>query len=146
VTDPRKLAEDTLRQWGTTGNIPLNSETLARELLKVLDERDIAKEQHANTLNRLLSERAERDRLERERDEAREQRDCAGERADSTAALNRDLTAERDRLAEALRTICTTNDSGPWIEVYRKAGDGYEGLQAIARAALASLSKPDGGA
>lgn len=44
--------------------------------------------------------------------------------------------AERDRLAEALRVIAGPWDTGPWIEVYRAAGGGYEGLQAIARAAL----------
>jgi len=41
-----------------------------------------------------------------------------------------------DRLQGALRAICQTNDSGPWIEVYREHGGGYEGLQAIAEAAL----------
>jgi hypothetical protein len=44
--------------------------------------------------------------------------------------------ADRDRLAAALKAICQTTDSGPWIAVYREVGGGYEGLQAIARAAL----------
>ena len=46
------------------------------------------------------------------------------------------LREERDRLAGALKAICTSNDSGTWIEVYRKHGGGYEGLQAIAESAL----------
>lgn len=37
---------------------------------------------------------------------------------------------------EALRTIRGPADSGPFIDAYRKAGGGYEGLQAIAREAL----------
>ena len=41
-----------------------------------------------------------------------------------------------NRLENALRAICTANDSGPWIDVYREAGGGYEGLQAIAERAL----------
>jgi hypothetical protein len=41
-----------------------------------------------------------------------------------------------DRLREALRTIAGPEDRGPWIMVYRDAGGGYEGLQAIARVAL----------
>lgn len=36
----------------------------------------------------------------------------------------------------ALLAICQTNDSGPWIDAYRAAGGGYEGLQAIARTAM----------
>ena len=51
------------------------------------------------------------------------------------AELSR-LREERDRLAGALKAICTSNDSGTWIEVYRKHGGGYEGLQAIAESAL----------
>jgi hypothetical protein len=39
---------------------------------------------------------------------------------------------------DALKAICTTSDSGPWIDVYRAAGGGYEGLQAIAERALAA--------
>ena len=47
------------------------------------------------------------------------------------------LLAEIERLRAALKAICTTEDSGAWIEgVYRPAGGGYEGLQAIAAAAL----------
>ena len=37
---------------------------------------------------------------------------------------------------EALETIVGPADSGRFIGVYRKAGGGYAGLQAIARAAL----------
>jgi hypothetical protein len=39
-------------------------------------------------------------------------------------------------LEAALKAICTTNDQGYWIEVYRAAGGGYQGLQAIAEKAL----------
>jgi hypothetical protein len=46
------------------------------------------------------------------------------------------MHAELDRLRSALQTIRGPEDRGPWIEVYRAAGGGYEGLQAIARAAL----------
>ncbi len=52
------------------------------------------------------------------------------------------IRAERERIAflerqlavarNALTAICRTSDSGPWIEVYRAAGGGYGGLQAIA--------------
>ena len=41
-----------------------------------------------------------------------------------------------NEMYEALRFICTTNDSGPWIDVYRRAGGGYEGLQAVAAACI----------
>ncbi len=41
-----------------------------------------------------------------------------------------------DHLVDALRAIAGPEDSGPWMEIYREAGGGYEGLQAIARAAL----------
>jgi hypothetical protein len=44
--------------------------------------------------------------------------------------------AENERLQEALRVIRGPEDRGPWIEIYRAAGGGYEGLQAIAEAAL----------
>jgi len=47
-----------------------------------------------------------------------------------------DLHAENERLREALRVIRGPEDSGPWIEIYRAAGGGYEGLQAIAEVAL----------
>jgi hypothetical protein len=43
---------------------------------------------------------------------------------------------ERNILQSGLHAICTTGDSGPWIDVYRKAGGGYEGLQKIAEEAL----------
>jgi hypothetical protein len=68
MNDPRKLAEDYIAYHEGRGDWPVQtphmdySIALARKLLKALDKRDIAKEQHANTLNRLLSERAERDR------------------------------------------------------------------------------------
>ena len=41
-----------------------------------------------------------------------------------------------DRLEDALSAIVGPEDNGAWIEVYREAGGGYEGLQAIAREAL----------
>ena len=41
-----------------------------------------------------------------------------------------------EQLEAALRTIRGPEDRGPWIEIYREAGGGYGGLQAIARAAL----------
>lgn len=46
------------------------------------------------------------------------------------------LEAERDRLRAALEAIRGPADSGPFIDAYRAAGGGYEGLQAIAREAL----------
>jgi hypothetical protein len=46
------------------------------------------------------------------------------------------LRSEHDRFKAALQTIRGPEDRGPWIEVYREAGGGYEGLQAIARVAL----------
>jgi hypothetical protein len=60
---------------------------------------------------------------------------------EASAALKVDVRAEAaeatlTRYRNALEAICQTNDSGPWIEVYRQVGGGYEGLQAIARAAL----------
>ncbi len=42
---------------------------------------------------------------------------------------------------EALDAICGPRDSGPFMDVYRTAGGGYEGLQAIARAALSQLEE-----
>jgi hypothetical protein len=51
----------------------------------------------------------------------------------------KELREEFSVATGALRAICTTNDSGPWIAVYRTAGGGYEGLQAIASAALLML-------
>jgi hypothetical protein len=47
-----------------------------------------------------------------------------------------EMHAENERLRSALQTIRGPEDRGGWIEVYRAAGGGYEGLQAIARAAL----------
>lgn len=52
-------------------------------------------------------------------------------------AVDQDLT-KLHRYESALRTIRGPDDRGPWIEVYRKAGGGYEGLQAVAEAALAT--------
>lgn len=53
------------------------------------------------------------------------------------------LPRRSDTLASALRAIAGPEDSGPWIEAYRAAGGGYEGLQAIAEAALhASIIEP----
>jgi hypothetical protein len=46
------------------------------------------------------------------------------------------LRSENERFKAALRTISGPDDRGPWIEVYREAGGGYSGLQAIAEAAL----------
>lgn len=43
---------------------------------------------------------------------------------------------ECDRYHSALRAIRGPEDSGPWITIYREAGGGYAGLQAIAEAAL----------
>ncbi len=47
-----------------------------------------------------------------------------------------ELRAITARLSGALLAIAGPTDSGPWAGVYRNAGGGYEGLQAIARAAL----------
>jgi hypothetical protein len=99
MIDPRKLAEDTLRQWGTTGNIPLNSETLARELLEALDERD-----------RLRSDfdlrDADRGILA---DAWRKERDA-----------RKAAEAERDRLREALERIA---NAGCGIPDWRSMSD-----------------------
>lgn len=46
--------------------------------------------------------------------------------------------AKSERYYEALHTIAGPQDRGPWIEVYRAAGGGYEGLQAIAERALSN--------
>lgn len=52
-------------------------------------------------------------------------------------ALVEELTAQRDRLRAALRVIVgPATDGDPFIEEYRAAGGGYEGLQAVAEAAL----------
>jgi hypothetical protein len=63
----------------------------------------------------------------------------------SAAAKDAELYLRRCRKLEqviadllmALETIQGPADSGPWIDIYRVAGGGYEGLQAIARAAIA---------
>jgi hypothetical protein len=39
-------------------------------------------------------------------------------------------------LRHGLRAICTAGDGAPFTREYQGAGGGYEGLQAIARAAL----------
>lgn len=57
-------------------------------------------------------------------------------------ATLRSILDQRNRYRSALTAICTANDAGPWIEVYRSAGGGYEGLQKIAETALAD-SGPD---
>lgn len=44
-----------------------------------------------------------------------------------------------DVLESALRTIRGPEDRGIWMIPYREAGGGYEGLQAIARAALGEV-------
>jgi hypothetical protein len=72
------------------------AEKAEADLLKALAERDIAKEQHANTLNRLLSERADRARL-REKAEA-----------------------ERERLQEALERIA---NAGRGVPSWRSMSD-----------------------
>lgn len=45
---------------------------------------------------------------------------------------------DRERLASlgAMHFLCHTHDSEPWIKIYREAGGGYEGLQAVARAVI----------
>ena len=57
------------------------------------------------------------------------------------------MCGKPDRVQEleaALRFISTTNDSGPFVEIYRAAGGGYEGLQAVARRALDSGERTEG--
>jgi hypothetical protein len=46
------------------------------------------------------------------------------------------IIAENERLRDALDFMCGGIDREPWITVYRDAGGGYEGLQAVAKAAL----------
>jgi hypothetical protein len=46
------------------------------------------------------------------------------------------MVTKVERLESALRAIRGPEDAGPWIAIYREAGGGYEGLQAIAAAAL----------
>lgn len=50
-------------------------------------------------------------------------------------SVDQDLT-KLHRYEDALRTIRGPEDCGPWIEVYREAGGGYGGLQAVAEQAL----------
>jgi hypothetical protein len=45
----------------------------------------------------------------------------------------------RQTLLDALHAIVDPSDKGVWMEVYRDAGGGYEGLQAIAHTALVSV-------
>ena len=55
------------------------------------------------------------------------------------------LKAKEARIAQleaALQTIVGPEDSGQWIEVYRQAGGGYEGLQAVALEALEQKETP----
>lgn len=47
-----------------------------------------------------------------------------------------DFGSRVERLESALRMIQGPEDRGPWIDVYRAAGGGYEGLQAVAEEAL----------
>lgn len=44
-------------------------------------------------------------------------------------------------LRHGLRAICTAGDGAPFTDAYRNAGGGYEGLQAIATAALAMADR-----
>ena len=57
------------------------------------------------------------------------------ERGKLEARIER-LERELEETCSALRAIRGPEDSGPWIIVYREAGGGYEGLQAIAEVAL----------
>jgi hypothetical protein len=43
-----------------------------------------------------------------------------------------------ENLRDALDYICGGIDREPWVTIYRDAGGGYEGLQAVARSALAN--------
>ncbi len=52
------------------------------------------------------------------------------------------LRAEVERLLSALRAIRGPTDYGPWMSFYRAAGGGYEGLQAVAEAALSNTPSP----
>jgi hypothetical protein len=49
---------------------------------------------------------------------------------------DQEVIARLERYEDALRTIRGPSDSGPFMLVYREAGGGYEGLQAVAEAAL----------
>jgi hypothetical protein len=57
-------------------------------------------------------------------------------RCEGLQAALEEKAARVERLEGALRTIRGPEDRGPWIMVYREAGGGYEGLQAIATVAL----------
>ncbi len=46
------------------------------------------------------------------------------------------LVAEIQRLRAGLRAICVAGHGDPYATEYVEAGGGYEGLQAVARAAL----------
>lgn len=81
----------------------------------------------------VLSLLEERDAL---RKECSDLRAAVREAIAVTIASLLDAAEERDRLREALETIVGPEDAGPWIGIYREAGGGYQGLQAIARAAL----------
>ena len=67
------------------------------------------------------------------------------ERTDRAFAVTEIMALEADlrRLRSALDTIRGPEDRGPWIDIYRKAGGGYQGLQAIARAALDSTREQE---
>jgi hypothetical protein len=55
----------------------------------------------------------------------------------AAAALAAGETGDgREVFLSALRPIAGPDDRGPWMDAYRRAGGGYEGLQAVARAAL----------
>lgn len=60
----------------------------------------------------------------------------------SDSDYKRGFNDGKARYEGALRTIAGPEDRGPWIEIYRAAGGGYEGLQEIARYALASQEGP----
>ena len=51
-------------------------------------------------------------------------------------------TRREEALQEALRVIAGPEDRSPWLTPYQEAGGGYEGLQAIAKAALATTPEP----
>jgi hypothetical protein len=69
-------------------------------------------------------------------DVERRDREAAEANCDMWKALYGEIGAQFARYRDALEAICQANDAGPHIEIYRAAGGGYEGLQAIAEAAL----------
>lgn len=86
--------------------------------------------------------RAVRNRL-RELEDEPGKREAERERL--IIVLAAELSVEVARLREALKAIRGPEDRGYWIEqVYRPAGGGYQGLQAIAEAALAADSQTKG--